>query len=306
MTEQTHSIVKSQQDPDVQAMASAATRLREKARHQGKLQVVLIVVVPVLLVVLKIAWEPATPAAVLYAIVILLVFTLGLDRSRAATLAAAARALEKYDCAVLGLDWNGRVTGDEPSPDDLAAVPAAKSSSPSPEDSIDPYPAEVDQLPLPYGRVACQSLLAPWNVEAAARYGSRLWSGAAAIAVVSLGAGLALRPTAEGAVTTLIALMPVAYWILREQRSYRVAGQLAERINQRIESAWRNAMAETIQGRALDTVARGIQNDIFAFRAARPVTPRWAFRRFWLQSAGGRPSFERFRSEYAHLASGRT
>ena len=306
MAEQTHSIVRSQQDPAVQALAAAAMRLRERARHNGKLQIILAMVVPVGLVALKIAWEPATPAAVLYAIVILLIFTLMLDRSRTVALAAAARAFEKYEIEVLSLDWNSRVAGDEPGADDLAQVPAAKSSTPSPEDTVDPYPAEVDQLPLEYGRVACQSFAVSWNAEAAARYISRLRVGVGVIVLVSLTAGLVLQPTAESAVTTLIALAPMAYWVVREQRGYRAAGQLAARINQRAESAWRNAMAETMKGAALNAVARGIQDDIYAFRASRPVTPRWALRRFWLKSAPGRRSFEMFRTEYARLAAGQS
>jgi hypothetical protein len=306
MAEQTHSIVKAQQDPSVQALAAAAIRLRERARHHGKLQIILAIVVPVGLVTLKIAWEPATPAAVLYAIIILLVFTLLLDRSRTAALAAAARAFEKYETEVLSLNWNSRVAGNEPSAEDLAGVPATKSSTPSPEDTVDLYPPEVDQLPLEYGRVACQCGAASWNSEAAARYLSRLRVGAGVIVLASLAAGLALQPTAESAMTTLIALTPMAYWILREQRGYKAAGQLAARINQRAESAWRNAMAETMKGAALNAVARGIQDDVYAFRAARPVTPRWALRRFWLQSAPGRPNFEKLRTEYARMAAGQT
>lgn len=302
MTEQTHSIIESQQGEDARALASAAMSLREKARQQAKLAFILAVIIPTLLVAVKLAWDPATPGAVLYAIVMLLVFTLVLDRSRATVLTAAARALEKYDCEILALGWNGRVAGEEPSLEALAGLPAP--TSPSPEDTVDLYPAEVDQLPLPYARVASQSWLASWNGEAAERYVSRLWMGAAGLAVVALGAGAAIRPNVETALTTAIALTPIVYWILRQQRGYRTAGQLASRIGQRAESAWRNAMAETIQGPALDSVARGIQDDIFVFRAARPVTPSWAWRRFWQASPTGRPNFDQFRKDYVRMAGG--
>jgi len=305
MTEQTHSIIESQQGADARTLASATISLREKARQQAKVTFILAVIVPTLLVALKLAWEPATPGTVLYAIVMLLVFTLVLDRSRTAVLTAAARALEKYDCEVLALPWNGKVAGEEPSLEALAEVSAVATPTPSPEDAIDLYPAEVDQLPLAYGRVAGQSWLAAWNGEAAERYTSRLWTLAAGLAVVALGVGAVLRPTLETALTTVIALVPMVYWILRQQRGYRTAGQLASRVGQRVESAWRNAMAETIQGTALDSVARGIQDDIFVFRAAKPVTPRWAWRRFWQASPTDRPNFEQFREDYARLADGR-
>ena len=305
MAEPTHSIAETQQDPDVQRYAAAAVRLREAARRQGRMQVVLAVVIPALLVALKIAWEPATPAAVLYAIVILLVMTVGLDRMRVLALSAAARAREKYDCAVLALPWNRRIAGEEPTDEALDAVPAGKSAT-TPEDAVDPYPMEVDQLPLPYGRLACQSLAAMWDETAPQRYGTRLWILAGVLLAVFVAVGYVLRPTTEGALTTIVALTPVAYWIVRQQRGYREAGRLAARVSQRVESAWRNAMAETIQGAALDAVARGIQDDIFAFRAAHPVTPGWAQKRFWTTSSPAGATIERFRSDYRQLASGRS
>ena len=283
MPDNAHSITEAQLSDEARDLRAAAAAQKALVGKQDRVAVTIGVAVPVVLVVLKAVWEPITPIAVLYAFAVLLAFVLGLDRVRAARLRAAARSRERHDCDVLDLPWNPRAAGEEPSPgerDEWNNTVAAVKGAGGPGMG-DPFPREVDDLPLPFARLACQSLALYWEPAAVQRYVKALWLGTGAVILVLVGAGLALNPTTETAITTILALSPLVYWTGREQQRWHAAGQRADRVLQRLESAWRNAMAATIQAGALPSLARGIQDDIYAFRLGQPVIPRWAAKRYW-------------------------
>jgi len=283
MPDDAHSITEVQLHDEARDLRAAAAAQKILIGKQDHVAVVIAVAMPVVLVVLKTIWEPITPIAVLYAFVVLLAFVLGLDRVRAPRLRAAARSRERHDCDVLDLPWNPRTAGEEPTPEEREewnnAVAAAKGSGG--QGTGDPFPREVDDLPLPYARLACQSLALYWEPSAVQRYVKALWLGAAVTVLVLLIAGLALHPTTETAATTLLALSPLVYWVWREQQRWQAAGRRAGRVLERLGSAWRNAMAGTIKAGTLPALARGIQDDIYAFRLQQPVIPRWAAKRYW-------------------------
>ena len=302
MPDDAHSISETQLYDEARALRAAAAAQKALLAKQDRLAVVIGVAVPVILVILKAVWEPITPVAVLYAFAVLLAFALGLDRVRAPRLRAAARSRERHDCDVLDLPWNRRAAGEEPSPAEREewdhAVAAAKGTGAP--GSGDPFPREVDDLPLPYGRLACQSLALYWEPVAVQRYVKALWLVTGAVILVLVGASLALRPTTETAVTTMLALSPLVYWTWLEQQRWHAAGQQADRVLQRLESAWRNAMAATIQAGALPSLARGIQDDIYAFRLRQPVIPRWAAKRYWQRLSYDARRIDTFVDEYDH------
>ncbi len=302
MPDDAHSITDAQHSAEAGDLRAAAAAQKALVAKQDRLAVVASIVVPVILVGLKAAWETITPIAVLYAFAILVVFALGLDRVRGTRLRSAARSRERHDCDVLDLPWNPGAAGQEPSPAEREewsdTVAAAKSGVGG---AGDPFPREVDDLPLPYARLACQSLALYWEPAAVQRYVKALWLGTGAVILVLLVAGLALRPTTETAVTTLLALSPLVYWAWREQQRWHTAGQRAERVQQRLDSAWRNAMAVTIQEAALPSLARGIQDDVYAFRLQQPVIPRWAAKRYWQRLSHDARHIDTFVDDYDRL-----
>jgi hypothetical protein len=283
MPDDAHSITEVQLHDEARDLRAVAAAQKVLVGKQDRVAVVIAVAMPVILVILKTIWEPITPIAVLYAFAILLAFVLGLDRVRAPRLRAAARSREQHDCDVLNLPWNPRAAGEEPGPAEReewkSAVAAAKGSGS--QGRGDPFPREVDDLPLPYARLACQSLALYWEPSAVQRYVKALWLGAGVTVLVLLIAGLALHPTTETTATTLLALSPLVYWVWREQQRWQAAGRRAGRVLERLGSAWRNAMAGTIQAGTLPALARRIQDDIYAFRLQQPVIPQWAATRFW-------------------------
>lgn len=300
MPDDAHSITDAQHSAAAGDLRAAAAAQKALVGKQDRLAVVAGIVVPVILVGLKAAWEPVTPIAVLYAFAIMVVFALGLDRMRGARLRAAARSRERHDCDVLDLPWNPSAAGEEPSPEEREewsnTVATAKGAGG--EGAGDPFPREVDDLPLPYARLACQSLALYWEPAAVQRYVKALWLGTGAVILVLVGASLALHPAAETAVTTLLALSPLVYWTWREQQRWHTAGQRAERVQQRLDSAWRNAMAATIKAGSLPSLARGIQNDVYAFRLQQPVIPRWAAKRYWQRLSYDARRIDTFVDEY--------
>ncbi len=301
MPDDTHSIAEAQLSAEASDLRAAAAAQKALVGKQDRVAVVVSIVVPVILTILKTAWEPITPIAVFYAFGVLLAYVLVLGRVRTARLRSAARSREWHDCDVLDLPWNQRATGDEPSPAELEewknTVAASKGTGG--QRVGDPFPREVDDLPLPYARLACQSLALYWEPAAVQRYVKALWLWAGAAVLVLLLAGLAIRPTTETAVTTLLALSPLVYWVWREQQQWQIAGRRAGRVLQRLESAWRNAMAATIQPSALPLLARGIQDDIYAFRRRQPVIPRWAAKRYWHRLSYDDRHLGRFVDQYA-------
>jgi hypothetical protein len=58
-------------------------------------------------------------------------------------------------------------------------------------------------------------------------------------------------------------------------------------------------MAATIQPSALPLLARGIQDDIYAFRRRQPVIPRWAAKRYWHRLSYDDRHLGRFVDQYA-------
>ncbi len=302
MPDDAHSITDAQHSAEAVELRATAATLKTLVRKQDRLAVVGSIIVPVILVGLKAVWETITPIAVLYAFAILVVFALGLDRVRGARLRSAARSRERHDCDVLDLPWNPRAAGQEPSPAEQEewsdTVAAAKSGG---GEAGDPFPREVDDLPLPFARLACQSLALYWEPAAVQRYVKALWLGTSAVILVLLVAGLALCPTTETAATTLLALSPLVYWAWREQQRWHTAGQRAERVQQRLDSAWRNAMALTIQAAALPSLARGIQDDVYAFRLQQPVIPRWAAKRYWQRLSYNARHIDTFVDDYDRL-----
>lgn len=299
MSDPTPSIVEAQDQATARNLRRAAGRLRERARA-GTPVWVLLVLVPAALAVTKTAWEPATPAAVFYALAIMLAATLGFGRRPEKLRRAAARALEYHDCTVLDLVWNARAAGPEPTDEELSDWQGAADDGAT-GGAIDPFPIELARLDLPFARVACQNLAVRWDAAAGRLYLKRLWQGLGAVTVVVVAGGLALRPQPETAATSLIALAPVAYWIWRQRTAFREADRLADRVAQRAGSAWRNAMARSIQAPALASVARGVQDDIFAFRAAEPLPPRWAAGRWWGGGPGIRATVDRLEGQYERL-----
>ena len=300
MSDDAHYITEAQLSAEARDLRAAAAAQKALAGKQDRVAVVVTVVVPVTLVIIKTAWEPMTPVAVFYALGVILAYVLGLERIRAGRLRAAARSREQHDCDVLDLPWNSRATGEEPSPAEqevwkniVAASEGTGGQAPG-----DPFPREVDDLPLPYARLACQSLALYWEPAAIQRYLKALWLGAGTTVLVLIVAGMALHPTTETAATTLLALSPMVYWVWSEQQRWQVAGRRARRVLQRLESAWRNAMAATIQTAALPLLARGIQDDIYAFRRRQPVIPRWAAKRYWQRLSYDDRHLGRFIDQY--------
>lgn len=299
MPDDAHAISEAQLTTVARELRSAAAGYKELVRRQDRIAALACLAVPVILVSAKLAWPPIAPIAVLYAIGVLLAYVLGADRSRGNHLKASARARESHDCQVLDLAWSRRAAGEEPDDGETKRWAAAASAAKGPgSGGGDPFPREVDQLPLTYGRLACQSLTLYWEPTAVERYLKALGIGASVLIALLLVTGLVLRPGAEAVTSTLLGLSPVVFWVWREQRRWREAGRRASRVTERLNSAWRSAIAKTIQEGALPSLARGIQDDIYGFRLHQPVIPGWAAKRYWQRLSYDARRIDGFVDEY--------
>lgn len=302
MSDDAHSISEAQLSPEARALRAAAAAQKELVRKQDRIAVIVCIVVPVILVSLKLAFDRATPVAVFYAIIVLLAYVMGLDRRRAGQLKASARARERHDCDVLDLPWSRRAASVEPTAEEMKRwQSAAEANKGAPSSGGDPFPREVDELPLPYARLACQSLALYWEPGAVARYVKAIGIGAAVLLALFVAVGLVLRPGTEAVATTLMGLSPVVYWAWRETRRWRDAGRRASRVTERLNSAWRNVVARTIQEGSLPSLARGIQDDVYAFRLHQPVIPQWAAKRYWERLSYDSRRIDQFVDDYTQL-----
>jgi len=96
-------------------------------------------------------------------------------------------------------------------------------------------------------------------------------------------------------------LSPLVYWTWREQQRWQAAGRRAHRVTERLNSAWRNAMARTIQEGSLPSLARGIQDDVFAFRMHQPVIAGWAAKRYWERLSFDARRVDQFVDDYGAI-----
>jgi hypothetical protein len=297
--EESHSIREAQTTPEARALRDVAAGLKGTVRKQDRHSAVACILVPILLVILKLVVEATTTVAVLYALVTLFALALGLDRRRGERLTAAARARERHDCDVLDMSWSTRAAGDEPDSDEITSWPSLVADGPGGKATGgDPFPKDIETLPLPFARLACQSLAVYWEPTAVRRYLATLAAGTGGIAIVLVAAGWALRPGTEDAITTLLALLPMGAWVMRERRRWTEAAAVADRVTERLSSAWRNAVGAAIQATSLTSLSRSIQDDIFAFRQHQPVIPLWAAKRYWQRLTYDARRIDQFVDQY--------
>jgi len=256
--------------------AAVAARIRQQSIHTR--MALLALGGPLLVVGAAIAWEPAARAAMIFAVGFYMAWTLRLGRVEDGPAAEAARWREALDCEAFDLTWNRAVAGTRPSPPEGGASAPTTERPPA---EARPFPIQADAVPLPFGRLLCQMAALDWDGEAARRYRTTLGTIAGVLAILLLAGTVLRHPGEESILVTVFALSPIAWWLLHVHRGHQRAGALAARIAERVESAWRTMLAGTLQPPAMAGLARGIQNDLFAFRVARPALLPPLAKRYW-------------------------
>ncbi len=245
------------------ALRSAAAAREKLGAEQLRRFALIMMLGPPILAVAKTVWEPLTPVAVVTALALLagrLFRGLGMAAGQR-QIREAALARELHDCRLLALPWNQQVAGREP-PVATDAAPAGAGEQP---------PGWLAEVPVPQARLLYQRDAVAWNGAWAAAYRQRLLTIHPPLWGLLLLAATLLGPGFEGMLTTVVVLSPSIIWLVEETGQTATAGRAADRVRERTRSAWRTALSGALAGEALLRVSRGIQDNLFAFRADRPV-----------------------------------
>jgi hypothetical protein len=192
---------------------------------------------------------------------------------------AGARVQEKFDCHVLGLNWDTTRAG-QPEPAELVLEQSTRYATWAAKMTplTDWYPRDVGQLPVQLARLVCQRTNCWWDAHQRRRY-------AAVMAGLLLSAFLAVLATgvlAKLSVPSLLLIVgvPMASTLrLAHQQwiEHREAADRLDRLRDRVERVWRDALANPGDP-ALAQEARALQGEIFDGRKRNPLVFDFVFK----------------------------
>lgn len=257
-------------------------RLRASSHYYGTAKAVLgwqfaLSVLGALAMSLLVALVPnAKIWGVLYSIFVSLADALWLDPWQARLRTLGAKVQEEFDGNLFGFPWRRLQAGARPGPEELIAASRRFDGN---EDHLkDWYPTAAGAVSYPFNALICQRINVWWDAELRRKVGCRIIAVLVVIVVVVATIGVVARQTTEQLIlTTLVPLLPVLLWSVRESRRQFDAAKKLESIKDAITAAW--AEAQQNPG-AAGPRAIEIQSAIFDHRSRHPLIFNWVHRLF--------------------------
>lgn len=213
---------------------------------------------------------------VLYSILVSLADALWLDPWQARLRTLGAKVQEEFDGGLFGFPWRRLQAGARPGPEELIA--AARRFDGNEDHLKDWYPAAAGDVPYPFNALISQRINVWWDAELRRKVGFRIIAVLVVAVVTVVAIGVVAQQTTEQLVlTTLVPLLPVLLWCVRESRRQFDAAKKLESIKDAITAAWAEALQdpEAAGPRAIE-----IQSAIFDHRSRHPLIFNWVHRLF--------------------------
>jgi hypothetical protein len=265
-----------QNQPRMIALLRAKCERYDFARKLFRLEVVITVIAPAVALVVALIAPGVVPYAAAYG-VIALVVGFGLERLQESASSQGAKLQELFDRELFDLEWRAEESGTKPAPEDVTEWARRH---PDENELENWYPPEVGKLPLSLARIACQRSNGWWDSRMRNRYSDFLVAIAVATAAIVL-IGMAMFDSRVLFLFELLfALSPIFIWSTREATKHRRLARERERIQERSERAWNDALSGRLNDEQLETVSRELQAEIYHQRKANAQMFAWAYSKY--------------------------
>ena len=193
---------------------------------------------------------------------------------------AGARIQERFDCDVLGLQWNSyRAGGPETAELVLEQATRYRTWERKMTPLTDWYPRVVDRVPLPLARLVCQRTNCWWDAKQRRAYAG-VMAGlllAAFIGVMWLGLGaqLSLPDLVLVVILPMSAAVKLGY---QQWMEHREAADRLDHLREHGERSWREALKDH-NASTVEQDSRALQDEIFDGRKRNPLVFDLVFKR---------------------------
>jgi hypothetical protein len=177
-----------------------------------------------------------------------------------------AESQEQFDCAVLGLSWNGPLA--RPMPEE--EIRRASGSMDGVEKVRRWYPTDAN-LPWPFSVIVCQRSNAVWARRQHRAFGLTLTFVAAAWVIIGVAVAVADEATLAQYLTTIA--LPSLPAVLDAAEMSRRHGEAADR-----RQALEKQTDELLGSGADEHALREVQDQLFTLRRDEPLVPEWFYR----------------------------
>jgi len=181
-------------------------------------QLALVLTAPILVLTLGTANPDTNPWISFLAVCLTMIDVAWIDRSYKASLKAAARASELFDCELLSLHWNTLVAGKQPTPEETDRAVRGWDELRSKDATINWYAADVGRAPLGLARVICQRTNLTYDNGLRILYRTLLDTATLVIAAAVIGTGIAgSTKFADFVLAGWVPVAPFVIWAVRER-----------------------------------------------------------------------------------------
>lgn len=197
------------------------------------------------------------------------------DRWMKQRLKEGAKLQEEFDCAVYEMSWNKFLVGPKVDREDVSKRNRKKLSAKIEATFLNWYSPEVDRLPLPAARIACQRSNVVYDSSQRKTYCTVLKVAIGTIVVGVFGAGLYHgEAMTDFVLTSLVPATPIIIWLLREHNRHIDTALAVERIKGEADKLWTDVLTARDQA-PFEVKTRELQDAIFGFRASSPLVFDW-------------------------------
>lgn len=190
-----------------------------------------------------------------------------IDRTYKGLLKRAAKVCERFDVAVLEMNWNQFVVGDPVETEDIHQ--AAKRYGQKRDAELRGwYPADVGDIPLHFARLICQRTNLRYDSQLRRNYSNYLISGLAVVAILVGIVSLVRNDSFAQWVLTLTLLAPLLSWALREFYRQRDTADQLEALMKAAKKLWAEALSGQLSEEDCADRSRELQDAIYARRVS--------------------------------------
>jgi hypothetical protein len=276
-----NNIQSAQNHPDCIALLRARRRITGRAKLIQGCYVLFSIAVPFTNVFVPSNEITLKAALALISILMLLLDVAWLGPWQNSLVKHSAILQEDFDTKVLELPWNDFVAGDKVGPELIRKASAKPLSAKDEAGFANWYTPCVEEIPLYMARLLCQRSNILYDLQIRLKYSIGLLSIAIILGGGTLFYGLVRHLSLEDlALFSLMPLMPIMSFALREFRKQRDSASTLERLKGQVESLWKDGL----KGKTADQVetkSRELQDAIFHHRTRSPLVYDWAY--WWMR-----------------------
>lgn len=264
--------VERQNSPRLRRLLLARFRLYDIAVNWQKVQLTVVVLLPLVGAVIGIL-DPAHKALVGALAVFITLFDVAfIDRNYRRSIVRAARGAELFDTELFELRWNTLAAGPQPSAEEVERYSQKRFAKKGDSDTFDWYPVAVARAPLHVARVICQRANVSYDSALRRHYAMVLVGTVLVLSAAIFIFGLVnSKSLADVVVTALVPPAPVLIWALREYFRQRDAAEANDSIQKESEAILNEILKDGCPEPECTARSVQLQSAVFARRATNPL-----------------------------------